>query len=323
MDLIFEMVAAFLFLAGHLTGLTYNEINIIVYFMLIPFSWVVMLDKIFCFHWLKIGFTALCAVFFVFCPNFEMFSDSLFIKSVTFLMWFKRYGMDYITASVVICVLVPLLVYITLGLMLYWKYRMRKQRRQIIYYSRYNHQIMKRYFDIIFSLIALAVFAIPMTVIALLLIIKEKHPVIFRQKRIGLSKNPFDILKFQTMVNEVPTGTGKFLRKAGLDELPQFFNVLKGDMSIVGPRALTQSDIERLKWDDEYHKIRWAMNPGITGFAQIYGGQHRKTSWFWDKYYIKHHGLLIDFGIILISFLMNMFGKTKVRRIIFRKKNLK
>jgi hypothetical protein len=121
MDLIFELVANFLFLTGYLTGRTYNEINIIVYFILIPFSWLAMLDKFFGFHWLKIGFAALCVVFFVFCPDFRMFIDALFVKSVTFLDWFDRYGMNYITASVVICVLVPLLIYITLGLMLYWK----------------------------------------------------------------------------------------------------------------------------------------------------------------------------------------------------------
>jgi lipopolysaccharide/colanic/teichoic acid biosynthesis glycosyltransferase len=125
------------------------------------------------------------------------------------------------------------------------------------------------------------------------------------------------------MVNEVPTATGKFLRKTGLDELAQFINVLKGDMSIVGPRALTESDIERLGWNDDYHSIRWKLKPGITGFAQIYGGQHRKTSWFWDKYYINKNNVFIDFGLVGISFLMNIFGKTRVRKIIFRKNSLK
>ena len=182
---------------------------------------------------------------------------------------------------------------------------------------------MKRTFDIIFSIIALLVFAIPMIIIAILLLFKERHSLFFKQQRIGINQQPFEILKFQTMIDEIPTQTGKLLRKTGLDELPQFINVLKGDMSIVGPRALTIFDIKRLGWDDPFHQVRWELKPGITGFAQIYGGQHRKTSWFWDKYYIKNNNLLIDFGIIFISFLMNIFGKTKVRKIIFQKSSLK
>jgi lipopolysaccharide/colanic/teichoic acid biosynthesis glycosyltransferase len=182
---------------------------------------------------------------------------------------------------------------------------------------------MKRLFDIIFSVIALLIFAIPIIIISLLLIFKERHSVLFKQDRIGKNKQPFQILKFQTMINEIPTNTGKLLRKTGLDELPQFINVLKGDMSIVGPRALTKYDIERLDWNDDYHAARWKSKPGITGFAQIYGGQHRKTSWFWDKYYNSNNNVLIDFGIVGISFLMNIFGKTRVRQIVFQKKNLK
>ena len=182
---------------------------------------------------------------------------------------------------------------------------------------------MKRLFDITFSFIALLVFAIPIIIISALLAFKERHPILFRQYRVGKNKKNFQILKFQTMINEMPTKTGKILRKTGLDELPQFINVLKGDMSIVGPRALTNFDIERLGWHNDYHSIRWKLKPGITGFAQIYGGQHRKTSWFWDKYYIKNNNVLIDFGIVGISFLMNIFGKTRVRQIIFQKKSLK
>lgn len=119
---------------------------------------------------------------------------------------------------------------------------------------------MKQILDIIFSFIALLVFALPITIIVFLLTFKEKHPIFFRQNRIGKNKKSFEILKFQTMVNQVPTYTGQFLRKTGLDELPQFLNVLKGDMSIVGPRALTQFDIERLYWNDKFHKVRWDLN---------------------------------------------------------------
>jgi lipopolysaccharide/colanic/teichoic acid biosynthesis glycosyltransferase len=182
---------------------------------------------------------------------------------------------------------------------------------------------LKRLFDILFSFIALVVFAIPATIIAMALILKERHSIFFKQDRIGKNKTVFKILKFQTMVDQIPTSTGKLLRKTGLDERPQFINVLKGDMSIVGPGALTKSDIERLCWDDNCHAVRWNIKPGITGFAQLYGGQHRKTSWFWDSYYINNNNVFMDFGIIVVSFLMNIFGKTSVRKIIFQKNSLK
>jgi lipopolysaccharide/colanic/teichoic acid biosynthesis glycosyltransferase len=182
---------------------------------------------------------------------------------------------------------------------------------------------MKRLFDILFSLVALVLFAFPAIVISLLLKMKERHPIVFIQERIGKHRRPFRLLKFQTMVDDVPTGTGKILRKTGLDELPQFLNVLKGDMSIVGPRALTQGDIERLGWSDPYHQTRWEVNPGITGFAQLYGGQHRKTSWFWDIYYLDHNNVIVDFCIVIVSFMMNFCGKKRVRQIIFQQKSLR
>ncbi|MDR3253241.1 MAG: sugar transferase [Tannerella sp.] len=182
---------------------------------------------------------------------------------------------------------------------------------------------MKRLFDIFFSLVALAIFAAPGLLIAVLLLFRERHPVFFHQKRIGKNKHEFTILKFQTMVDEQVTPLGRILRKTGIDEWAQFFNVLKGDMSIVGPRALTQYDIERLHWNDDFHATRWQVKPGISGLAQLYGGQHRKISWFWDLRYIRRNNVFMDFCIIVSSFMMNIFGKTKIRRILFKNNNLK
>jgi lipopolysaccharide/colanic/teichoic acid biosynthesis glycosyltransferase len=181
----------------------------------------------------------------------------------------------------------------------------------------------KRLFDILFSFVAMMVFCLP--VLGIIFIIKAfyNHPIIFFQDRIGKNKSVFRIWKFQTLINEKPTKLGTFLRKTGLDELPQFINVFIGDMSIVGPRALTSNDITRLKWDSDYYKMRWSIKPGITGLAQIYGGQNKKTSWFFDKRYILNHGLLNDFCLLSISFMMNIFGKTRIRRMIWKNKNLK
>jgi lipopolysaccharide/colanic/teichoic acid biosynthesis glycosyltransferase len=182
---------------------------------------------------------------------------------------------------------------------------------------------MKRLFDLFYSCIALIVFFLPAGIIALLLLLTERHSIFFMQERAGLHRKPFRMYKFRTMTDQLPTATGRILRRTGLDELPQFLNVLKGDMSIVGPRALTEADIDRLRWDDEHHAVRWHVRPGITGFAQLYGGQHRKASWFWDRYYASHNNLLLDTGVIAASFLMNIFGKTRVRRFLFQKPDLK
>jgi len=182
---------------------------------------------------------------------------------------------------------------------------------------------MKRIFDLTFSIIAFFVFAIPILIIILIIKFISKHPVIFKQNRIGYHKHNFEIYKFQTMVNEKVTPFGAILRKTGIDELPQFVNVFKGDMSIVGPRAITEFDIKRLGWDTEYYSKRWNVKPGISGYAQIYGGQNKKTSWFWDMKYVSKSGIITDFSIIFISFLMNLFGKKRIRNIIWPHKKLK
>ena len=182
---------------------------------------------------------------------------------------------------------------------------------------------MKRVFDVLFSLVGLIVFLVPGCIVACCNLIVERHPVFFYQERIGRNRRPFRIIKFQTMLNNKPTSTGKVLRATGLDEVPQFLNVLKGDMSIVGPRALTQADIVRLRWDDDFHDCRWHVKPGITGFAQLYGGQSKRTSWFWDHHYLHNQNLVIDFCILLVSFMMNVFGKRPVRRFIFQRIHLK
>jgi hypothetical protein len=109
--LIFKIVANSLSFIGSKTGLTYNEINIIVYYFVIPFSWLCLLDIIFNFHYFKIAFVIFTLGFIVGCRKFKTYSDWLFDKSVSFLNYFNKYGSNYVASSVWICVSLPLVIY--------------------------------------------------------------------------------------------------------------------------------------------------------------------------------------------------------------------
>jgi hypothetical protein len=112
--LIFKLVAESLAFIGEKTGLTYNEINIIVYYFLIPFSWLALLDVIFHFHNFKLAFAIFTLGFIVGCRNFKSYSDWLFDRSVTFLNYFTKFGSNYISSSVWICVSLPIAIYVIL-----------------------------------------------------------------------------------------------------------------------------------------------------------------------------------------------------------------
>jgi hypothetical protein len=112
--IIFKIVAKSLLFIGKQFGLSYNEINIIFYYFIIPFSWMFLLDMIFSFHYLKIAFLIFIVGFIVGCRNFKTYSDWLFQKSVSFLNYFNKYGSNYTASSVWICVSVPIVIYATL-----------------------------------------------------------------------------------------------------------------------------------------------------------------------------------------------------------------
>lgn len=176
---------------------------------------------------------------------------------------------------------------------------------------------MKRLFDIMFSIIGLCVFCIPMAIVSVLIKVKERHPVLFKQTRIGKDMRPFTMLKIQTMVDEQVTPIGKIIRSTGLDEIPQFINVLKGDMSIVGPRALTIDSIRQMKWDDGKHNKRWSVKPGITGFAQMTEKYQSDNSYKLDCDYIDKSNVLLDFALLCVTFGINIFGKKRVLKVVF------
>ena len=136
-------------------------------------------------------------------------------------------------------------------------------------------------------------------------------PIIFCQERIGKEKKPFKIIKFRSMENGKIPFFGKFIRKFGLDEIPQLINITKGDMEFVGPRPLTKADIERLGWDTEKAAKRWEVKPGITGQAQLLSICDAELSLQKDIEYITHKSFLLNLRIIKQSILIPFIGKKK------------
>lgn len=174
---------------------------------------------------------------------------------------------------------------------------------------------MKRSTDIVLALFALLGFAPLMLLIALAIVIEDGRPVLFRQERMGRGRLPFRLYKFRTLKAGKVLKVGHWLRQTGLDEVPQFLNVLLGEMSIVGPRPLTREDIERLGWQGEAQALRWSVRPGITGTAQLFGrGRGKRVNGWLDRRYIRTRSLALDLQLIALSFAVNLFGKRRVLR---------
>ena len=171
-------------------------------------------------------------------------------------------------------------------------------------------QFFKRFYDILFSSVALIVLALPMALVSLLIKKDLGSPVLFKQERIGKDEKPFMLLKFRTMRSAfdefgVPlpdtqrmTGFGKLLRKTSVDELPSLINIIKGDMSIVGPRPLPTN---YLKWFRDDERIRHTVRGGMTGLAQVHG--RNSASWEerfrYDADYVEKCSLPMDLEILL------------------------
>jgi lipopolysaccharide/colanic/teichoic acid biosynthesis glycosyltransferase len=177
--------------------------------------------------------------------------------------------------------------------------------------------LWKKVFDTVVTVTGLALLSVILLLIALLILVLDGRPIFFRQERVGLHKYTFQIYKFRTMHLGQVTRIGRFLRSTGLDELAQIVNVVKGEMSVVGPRPLTPADVRRLGWDYPHHAKRWAIKPGITGLAQLYGGRSARTSWWMDRAYRNKMSLRLDIWIVLVSFAINVFGKRRVRKMLW------
>lgn len=171
---------------------------------------------------------------------------------------------------------------------------------------------LKRFFDFSSALIAIVILSPLLLTLAILVRFKLGTPIIFKQLRPGLNEELFTIYKFRSMTdkrdaqgnllpdNERLTRFGKILRSTSLDELPSLFNILKGDMSVVGPRPLL---VEYLELYDDQQKKRHNVRPGLTGLAQI-GGRNQVT---WNKRldldlkYIENISFLLDLKILIIT----------------------
>ena len=145
--------------------------------------------------------------------------------------------------------------------------------------------------------------------ISLLLFFQSGLKVIFIQHRIGINQVVFTIYKFKTIKHKKITFVGKFLRKSGLDEIPQLYNIIKGDMSFVGPRPLTQFDIDRLNWNKPEFNKRWTVKPGITGLAQLSRTCSSSLALKNDLYYIENKSFFLDLKLIVKSLLVPIIGK--------------
>ena len=176
-------------------------------------------------------------------------------------------------------------------------------------------KFFKRLFDIFFSL-TLIVVLFPLMILIFFLIWLNIGFPIFKQKRPGLNNKIFVIYKFKTLYdaskkiaeNKRLTKLGNFLRKTGLDELPQLFNILKNDMSFVGPRPLL---VEYLKKYSKYEKKRHLVKPGVTGLAQVNPEPSGFKSWNksikMDIYYIKNKSFFLDVQILFKTLILVIF----------------
>lgn len=189
------------------------------------------------------------------------------------------------------------------------------------------NQVMKRVFDITISAAALVLLSPLLVAVAVWIKLDSRGPIFFKQRRCGLAGQPFRIFKFRTMVNREAdeidqysekvvsecqdpriTRAGRFIRATSIDELPQLLNILKGDMSVVGPRPVLMEQKEVIP--PGYMK-RFSVRPGLTGLAQVRG--RRSLGWLqqlaFDAEYVDNYRFTYDLGIILTTFKVVCLGR--------------
>ena len=189
------------------------------------------------------------------------------------------------------------------------------------------NRMIKRLIDIVGSIVALILFSPIMLVVAILVKKSSPGPIIFAQERIGLGNKPFKMYKFRSMGVQDPkkeakewttkndarvTPVGRVIRKTSLDELPQFWNVLKGDMSLIGPRPERPLFVEKFKEEIPRYMIKHQVRPGITGWAQVNGFRGDtsiRSRIEHDLYYIENWSLGLDIKILFLTFFKGFINK--------------
>ena len=190
-----------------------------------------------------------------------------------------------------------------------------------------GNMMVKRAMDIVGSLFGIILTSPIMILSAILVKLSSPGPIIFKQERVGLHNKPFYMYKFRSMELQSPkeekkawtvkndprvTGVGKILRRTSLDELPQLFNILKGDMSLVGPRPERPLFVEKFKEEIPRYMVKHQVRPGLTGWAQVNGLRGdtsiRKRIEY-DIYYIENWTLGFDIKIILMTFFTGFINK--------------
>jgi exopolysaccharide biosynthesis polyprenyl glycosylphosphotransferase len=181
------------------------------------------------------------------------------------------------------------------------------------------YEFFKRVIDIIVSIIGMLVFLIIFPLVGIAILFDDGFPIFYKQERLGKGAHSFDIIKFRTMRKDAEkegtaqmadeqdpriTKVGNFLRVTRIDEVPQFWNVLRGEMSMVGPRAERAQWVSTFEQQIPFYRSRLLVKPGISGWAQINYGyaatvEDTSVKLEYDLYYIKHRSIFMDIIVIL------------------------
>ena len=141
--------------------------------------------------------------------------------------------------------------------------------------------------------------------------LEDGGEVFYRQARLGKGRIPFSILKLRTMRNGRVTRLGLRLRPAGIDELPQFYNVLRGEMRLIGPRPVTEEDAIRWNWTET--DPRWNSSPGMSGLPGVLGTRRGRDALRLERFYATHQSVRLDITLLGMTFTMLFLGKRRVR----------